>query len=54
MPIDPKQEKGNAAEPAKVNPFPWFPWWPKVEESHLLPIMLIGIIAAAILAYFLF
>ena len=37
----------------KVNPFPWFPWWPKVEESHALPIIVIGIVLAAILAYFL-
>jgi hypothetical protein len=23
----------------KTNPFPWFPWWPKVEESHYIPII---------------
>jgi len=36
----------------KSNPFPWFPWWPKVEESHYLPIIIIGAILAAILIYF--
>jgi hypothetical protein len=38
----------------KVNPFPWFPWWPKVEEGHALRIIVIGLVLAAILAYFLF
>jgi len=36
----------------KTNPFPWWPWWPKIEESHALPIIAIGIVLAAILAYF--
>jgi len=35
----------------KTNPFPWFPWWPKVEESHYLPIIIIALILAAILIY---
>jgi hypothetical protein len=36
----------------KTNPFPWFPWWPKVEESHYIPIIIIAAIGAAILIYF--
>ena len=36
----------------KTNPFPWFPWWPKVEESHYIPIIIIATILAAILIYF--
>jgi hypothetical protein len=33
----------------KTNPFPWFPWWPKVDESHYLPILVLGIILGAVL-----
>jgi hypothetical protein len=40
------------AESVKTNPFPWFPWWPKVEESHYVPIIIIALILAAILIYF--
>jgi hypothetical protein len=36
----------------KTNPFPWFPWWPKVEESHYLPIIIIALVLAAVLIYF--
>lgn len=38
----------------KINPFPWFPWWPQIEESHALPIIVIGLTIAAVLIYFLF
>jgi hypothetical protein len=36
----------------KTNPFPWFPWWPKVEESHYVPIIVIALVLAAVLIYF--
>ena len=36
----------------KTNPFPWFPWWPKVEESHYIPIIVIALVLAAVLIYF--
>ena len=36
----------------KTNPFPWFPWWPKVEESHYVPIIAIALVLAAVLIYF--
>jgi len=36
----------------KTNPFPWFPWWPKVEESHYIPIVVVALFLAAILIYF--
>jgi hypothetical protein len=35
----------------KTNPFPWFPWWPKIEESHVLPLIVVGIILGAVLIY---
>jgi hypothetical protein len=38
----------------KTNPFPWFPWWPEVEESHYTPIIMLGIILAAALIRFAF
>ena len=37
-------------EPSKRNPFPWLPFWPKVEESPrkiVLAILILGAIAAA-------
>jgi hypothetical protein len=37
----------------KTNPFPWFPWWPKVEESHYVPIIIIALVLAVVLIYFL-
>jgi len=36
----------------KTNPFPWFPWWPKVEESHYVPIIAIATILALVLIHF--
>jgi hypothetical protein len=36
----------------KTNPFPWFPWWPKVEESHYVPIIVIALVLAVVLIYF--
>jgi hypothetical protein len=36
----------------KTNPFPWFPWWPKVEESHYVPIIVTAFVLAAVLIYF--
>jgi hypothetical protein len=39
-------------EGVKTNPFPWFPWWPKVEESHYVPIIVIALVLAAVLIYF--
>jgi hypothetical protein len=36
----------------KTNPFPWFPWWPKVEESHYVPIIVIALVLTAVLIYF--
>ena len=38
----------------KTNPLPWFPWWPKMEESHYLPIIALGLVLAAVLIYFAF
>jgi hypothetical protein len=38
----------------KRNPFPWFPWWPPIEESHYLPIIIIGVVIAAGVAYLVF
>lgn len=40
--------------PLEVNPFPWFPWWPKVEESHIVFIIVFGMLGAVVLAYLLF
>ena len=39
-------------ESVKTNPFPWFPWWPKVEESHYIPIIVIALVLAVVLIYF--
>jgi hypothetical protein len=36
----------------ETNPFPWFPWWPKVEESDSVPILMIALILAVVLIYF--
>jgi hypothetical protein len=36
----------------KTNPFPWFPWWPKMEESHSLLVIILGLTLAAVLIYF--
>jgi hypothetical protein len=38
----------------KKNPFPWFPWWPKVEESHQMRIIVLGIVLAMILIWLAF
>jgi hypothetical protein len=38
----------------KGNPFLWFPWWPEMEESHQLPVAVLGIVLAAVLFYFAF
>ncbi len=38
----------------KQNPFPWFAWWPEVEENHYLFIIAAGIALAAILIYLAF
>jgi hypothetical protein len=38
----------------KENPFPWLPWWPKVEESHYLFVIAAGIVLGIILIYFAF
>ena len=35
----------------KRNPFPWFPWWPPIEETHYLPIFIVGILLALGIAY---
>ena len=43
--------KGRKIFLVKVNPFPWFPWWPKIEETHYLPILAIGVLLAAVVAY---
>jgi hypothetical protein len=36
------------------NPFPSLPWWPKMEESHVLPIIILGIFLGAVLIYLAF
>jgi len=38
----------------KTNPFRWFPWSPKIEESHVLPVIVVGIILGAVLIYLAF
>ncbi|HVN63299.1 MAG TPA: hypothetical protein VMT58_01585 [Candidatus Binataceae bacterium] len=35
----------------KINPFPWFPWWPKIERSHLIPILIAAVAAAIVVIY---
>lgn len=35
------------------NPFPWFPWWPKLRQNHPLPVVLTGVAIAVILSYLL-
>ena len=35
----------------KRNPFPWFPWWPPVDENHYLPILVLGILIALAVGY---
>jgi hypothetical protein len=38
----------------KTNPFPWLPWWPKLEKGHQLPVVIISIVLAAVLVYLAF
>lgn len=38
----------------KTNPFPWFPWWPAMEESHYLRVIVLGFILGAALIYLAF
>jgi len=38
----------------KRNPFSWLPFWPDIEDSHILPIVIVGLITAAILIWFAF
>jgi hypothetical protein len=38
----------------KTNPLPWFPWWPKIEESNALLVIAVGLALAAVLIYFAF
>lgn len=35
-----------------TNPFPWFPWWPEVEENWYVPIIAIAIILAVVVIQF--
>jgi hypothetical protein len=38
----------------KTNPLPWFPWWPKMEESHAPVVIILGLALAAVLIYLAF
>jgi hypothetical protein len=32
------------------NPFPWFPWWPKLQQNHLLPVVITAVAIALLLS----